>query len=102
MYTLIKQFASTGTSTLKSVDVKAERLVAAMVETSGQLTASMRELQLVLQKVNNGQGSAAKLVNDGTLYENLLENTDQLKVLLEEMKKFIAEWRNKKIDVKIF
>jgi hypothetical protein len=73
-----------------------------MVETSGQLTASMRELQLVLQKVNTGQGSAARLLNDGTLYENLLENTDELKVLLEEVKEFIAEWRNKKIDVKIF
>ena len=98
----IKQFAATGTSTLKSVDAKAERLVIALVETSGQLTASMRELQLVLQKVNNGQGTAARLLNDGTFYENLLENTDGLKVLLEEAKEFIAEWRNKKIDVKIF
>ncbi len=98
----IEQLAATGTSTLKSVDAKAETLVAAVAETSGQLTSSMRELQLVLQKVNNGQGSAARLLNDGTFYENLLENTDQLKVLLEEMKEFIAEWRNKKIDVKIF
>ena len=100
--TEIKQFAATGTETLKSVDAKTERLVAATVETSGQLTASMRELQLVLQKVNNGQGSAARLLNDGSFYENLLENTNQLQVLLEEMKEFIAEWRNKKIDVKIF
>lgn len=98
----IKQFAATGTSTLKSVDAKAETLVASMVETSEQLTGAMRELQLVLEKANNGQGTAAKLLNDGTFYENLLENTDQLKTLLEEMKAFIAEWRNKKIDVKIF
>jgi phospholipid/cholesterol/gamma-HCH transport system substrate-binding protein len=98
----IKQFAATGTSTLKSVDAKAERLVTALVETSGQLTASMRELQLVLQKVNTGQGSAARLLNDGTFYENLLENTNQFQVLLEELKEFIAEWRDKKIDVKIF
>ena len=98
----IKQFAATGTSTLKSVDAKAEKLVAAMVETSEQLTSSMRELQLVLNKVNNGQGTAARLVNDGTFYENLLENTDQLQTLLEEMREFIAEWRDKKIDVKIF
>jgi len=98
----IKQFATTGTSTLKSVDAKAERLVVAMVETSGQLAGAMRELQSVLEKVNNGQGTAAKLLNDGTFYENLLENTDQLQTLLEEMRAFIAEWRNKSIDVKIF
>lgn len=98
----IKQFAATGTSTLKSFDAKAETLVAAMVDTSEQLSAAMRELQLVLDKANNGQGTAARLLNDGTFYENLLENTDQLQMLLEEMKAFISEWRDKKIDVKIF
>ena len=98
----IKQFAATGTSTLKSVDAKADTLVAAMVDTSEQLSGAMRELQLVLDKANNGQGTAAKLLNDGTFYENLLENTVQLQTLLEEMKAFIAEWRDKKIDVKIF
>ena len=98
----IKQFAATGTSTLKSVDAKAERLVVAMVETSEQLSGAMGELQSVLGKVNNGQGTAARILNDGTFYENLLENTDQLQVLLEEMRAFIAEWRNKSIDVKIF
>jgi phospholipid/cholesterol/gamma-HCH transport system substrate-binding protein len=98
----IKQFAATGTSTLKKVDAKADTLVAAMVDTSEQLSGAMRELRLVLDKANNGQGTAAKLLNDGTFYENLLENTVQLQTLLEEMKAFITEWRDKKIDVKIF
>jgi len=100
--TEIKQFAATGTSTLKSVDAKAERLVVAMVETSEQLTGAMRELEQALYKVNHGEGTAARLLNDGTFYENLLENTNQLQVLLEELKKFVAEWRDKNIDVKIF
>ncbi len=98
----IKLFATTGTSTLKSLDAKAERLVVAMVDTSEQLSGAMGELQSVLEKVNNGQGTAARILNDGTFYENLLENTDQLQTLLEEMRAFIAEWRNKSIDVKIF
>ena len=98
----IKQFATTGTETLKSVDAKAERLVVAMVETSERLGGAAGELQSVLQKVNNGQGTAARILNDGTFYENLLENTDQLQILLEEMRAFIAEWRSKSIDVKIF
>ncbi len=98
----IKEFAAAGTSTLKSVDAKAETLVTAMVATSEQLSGAMKELQSVLEKVRTGQGSAARLLNDGTFYENLLENTEQLLVLLEEMKAFIAEWREKKIDVKLF
>ena len=73
-----------------------------MVDTSEQLSGAMRELRLVLEKINDGQGSAARLINDGNFYENLLENTEQLQLLLEEMKSFIAEWRDKKIEVKLF
>jgi len=98
----IQKFAAAGTSTLKSIDAKTEQLVVAMVDTSEQLSGVMGELKLVLEKVNNGQGSAARLINDGDFYENLLENTEQLKSLLEEMKSFVAEWRDKKIEVKLF
>ena len=98
----IRKFAAAGTSTLESTDAKAEKLVTAMVDTSEQLSAAMTELRLILEKVNNGQGTAARLLNDGTFYENLLENTRQLQLLLDEMKAFVAEWRNKKIEVKLF
>jgi ABC-type transporter Mla subunit MlaD len=98
----IQKFAAAGTSTLKSVDAKTEQLIAAMVDTSEQLSGAMGELRLVLEKVNNGQGSAARLINDGNFYENLLENTEQLKLLLEEMQSFVAEWKDKKIGVTLF
>jgi len=98
----VRRFAAAGTSTLKNTDAKAETLVTAMVDTSEQLSGAMKELRLILEKVNSGQGSAAKLINDGRFYENLLENTEQLRMLLEEMKSFIAEWRDKKIEVTLF
>jgi phospholipid/cholesterol/gamma-HCH transport system substrate-binding protein len=98
----IQKFAAAGTSTLKSVDAKTEQLITAMVDTSEKLSGAMVELRLVLEKFNNGQGSAARLLNDGSFYENLLEDTEQLKVLLEEMKSFVAEWKDKKIEVKLF
>ncbi|MGD8500963.1 MAG: hypothetical protein PVJ86_09965, partial [Phycisphaerales bacterium] len=72
------------------------------VDTSEQLSAAMGELRSVLEKVNDGQGSAARLLNDGSFYENLLENTVQLQALLEEMKTFVAQWKDKKVEVKLF
>jgi phospholipid/cholesterol/gamma-HCH transport system substrate-binding protein len=98
----IREFTAAGTSTLKSVNERSEKLIDALIETSEQLSGAMAELRLVLEKVNNGQGSAARLLNEGSFYENLLENTEQLKLLLEEMKSFVAEWKNKKIEVKLF
>jgi phospholipid/cholesterol/gamma-HCH transport system substrate-binding protein len=98
----IRKLATTGTTTLESFDGKAERLVVAMVDTSEQLSRAMGELHSILKKVNEGQGSAGRIVNDGRFYENLLENTEQLKKLLEEMEAFIKEWKDKKIEVKLF
>jgi phospholipid/cholesterol/gamma-HCH transport system substrate-binding protein len=98
----IKEFASTGTSTLHNVDEKADKLILALMDTSEQLSGTLGQLRSVLEKINSGDGTAGKLLNDGTFYENLLDNTMQLKALLEEMKAFIAEWRDKKIDVRLF
>jgi ABC-type transporter Mla subunit MlaD len=68
---------------------------------SAELSKTLAELRLILEKVNNGQGTAAKLINDGRLYENLLENTQQMQVLLEELKALIAKYREKGIKVKL-
>ena len=98
----VRKFTAAGTSTLKSVDDRSEQLIVALIDTSEQLSGAMTELRLVLEKVNNGQGSAARLLNDGSFYENLLENTDQLKLLLEDMKSFVDEWKDKEIKIKLF
>jgi ABC-type transporter Mla subunit MlaD len=90
-----------GTATLKNADVRIDQLVTAMVDTSEQLSKTVVELRLVLEKVNTGQGSAARFLNDGKFYENLLENTEQLNVLLEQMNKFVEQARTKGLPLKL-
>ena len=96
-----REFAVAGTTTLKNADAKTEELVVAMVDTSQEIGKVATRLWLILEKINNGQGSAAKLINDGRFYEDLLENSQQLKLLLQEVRDFIAESREKGIKVKL-
>ena len=98
----VRKFAAAGTSTLEHTDAQAQKLVAALVDTSEQLSAAMAELRVILEKINNGQGTAGRLLNDGTFYENLVENTEQLDTLLKQMEAFVAEWKNKKVEIKLF
>ena len=74
---------------------------AAGAEMSDELGRTLSELREILEKVNAGQGTAAKLINDGRLYENLLENTQQLEILIQDLKDFIAEYRKGGIKVKL-
>jgi ABC-type transporter Mla subunit MlaD len=78
-----------------------QKFLAAGVNTSEEASKTAVELRLILEKVNNGQGTAAKFINDGRLYENLLENTQQLEVLIQDLKGLVAEYRKKGIKVQL-
>jgi phospholipid/cholesterol/gamma-HCH transport system substrate-binding protein len=92
---------SKATEQAKDTLKKLEDFSAAGVTTSEELTRTVTELRLVLEKINSGSGSAAKFVNDGRLYENLLENTRQLDVLLKQLASFIEKAEKKGIKMKL-
>lgn len=81
-----RTLAAAGTETVKSVDAKADQLVAALVDTSGEIGRAAAQLRLAIEKVNEGQGTAGRFISDAKLYENLLEGTEQLNVLLNDFK----------------
>lgn len=66
-----------------------------------ELSKTAAQLRVVLEKINNGQGTAGRFINDGRLYENLLENSQQMQLLLEEFKSFLAESRDKGLPIKL-
>jgi phospholipid/cholesterol/gamma-HCH transport system substrate-binding protein len=90
----LKEFqvlAAAATDILKGTDTKAETLVAAMVDTSEELSMTMSQLRVILEKVNSGKGTAGRFINDGKMYESMLENAQQLQKLMEEAESLVAE-----------
>jgi len=84
-----RTLASTGNDTLKSADAKIDKLVVSMIDTSNELSKAISQMRLAMEKVNSGDGTAGRLINDGRLYENLLESTTQLNVLMKDFKELI-------------
>ncbi len=97
----LSQLASAGRQTLSNADKRMEEVVAAMVGTSEKMNEVMTQLHQILEKVNNGEGTMAKVINDGRLYEDLLENSQQLKMVLEDLQVFVAESREKGVPIKL-
>jgi phospholipid/cholesterol/gamma-HCH transport system substrate-binding protein len=90
--------------TLANLSVATEELrefLAAGVDLSEEASKTAAELRLILEKVNAGRGTTGKLINDARLYEKLLENTDELEVLLKDLKEMVAEYKKKGIKVKL-
>jgi phospholipid/cholesterol/gamma-HCH transport system substrate-binding protein len=95
MFEGFRKFSVTGTTTLKNFENDADKFVSAVVATSEELGKTLAEMRVTLEKINSGQGTAGKLVNDGQLYESLVETSEQMRKVLEELKSFMANINEK-------
>lgn len=97
----VGKFFETGTKTLEDTAPKAQDLIVSLTDTSEQLGKSLSDARLILAKINSGEGSAGRLVNDAKLYETLVENTEQVELLLKEIKAFVSRAREKGVPIKL-
>ena len=95
MFEEVQKLSAAGTTVLENVEAEIEKLVVATVTTSEELSKTLAETRVMLEKINSGKGSVGKLVNDARLYENLVETTKEMRGLLEELRAFMAKVNEK-------
>jgi phospholipid/cholesterol/gamma-HCH transport system substrate-binding protein len=71
--------ADTGTNALDKVSTSIQAA-------SEELTRAGAQINVMLTRINEGDGTIGKMVSDGRFYEELLDTSTQMQVLLEEMK----------------
>jgi ABC-type transporter Mla subunit MlaD len=96
-----KENIKTTLANLANATEELEKFLAAGVNTSEEVSKAAEELWLILEKINSGQGTTGKFINDAQLYESLLENTQEMEVLLEDLKKLVNEYRKQGVKVKL-
>ncbi|MBL7215993.1 MAG: MCE family protein [Phycisphaerae bacterium] len=93
MFASVQKFSDTGT---EKVDILSEK-VGGVAE---QLEGALSEMRQLMAKIDAGEGTAGKMVNDGRLYENLIESSHELELMLEQLKQWAADAREKGIRIK--
>jgi ABC-type transporter Mla subunit MlaD len=96
-----KENVKTTLANLSSATEEIKKFLASGVGTSEEISKTAEELCLVLEKINSGQGSAGKIINDASFYENLLENTRQMEALLKDLTDMVNESRQKGLKIKL-
>jgi len=95
----IEKLSATGRGTIKNADEKLTQIANAALESGEELNAAVREFRMTIEKLNEGKGTAGRLLNNGQLYENLLDSAEELRLALEEFKK-VMQKTNKKGGIK--
>jgi len=97
----VENFSSAGAKSLKNADERFNEISESFIDTNEKLSDSLREFKNILAKINEGQGSAGKLINDNRLYENLVDSSERLEDTLSEIQLLITEARDKGIPIKL-
>ncbi len=96
-----KENIKTTLANMASATEELKKFLASGVGTSEEISKTAEEMRLVLEKINNGQGSAGKMLNDARFYEGLLENTQEMEVLLQDLRKLVDEYRKQGVKIKL-
>ncbi|MEN6307291.1 MAG: MlaD family protein [Anaerohalosphaeraceae bacterium] len=77
--------------TLKSIQRFSNTGNDQIVRLTGNLDTAISNFQQILEKVNEGNGSIGKLLNDDRLYENLIDTTQELETSIRDFQQILAK-----------
>jgi phospholipid/cholesterol/gamma-HCH transport system substrate-binding protein len=97
----IQDAAEATKTTFQNTDVRIESLTKSLVAASDRLSEVMKHVDGIVEKIDRGEGTAGKLINDGRLYEQLLEDSRQLDLVLQELKTFVEQSKEKGLPIKL-
>lgn len=89
--------AETGTA-LSSAIADVERSAEALTSAAGTLERSLGSFSSVMAKIDNGDGTLGRLVNDGTMYEEMNNTLREMRALAAD----IRERPSRYINVRVF
>ena len=96
-----ERLSTTGAKTLKKFDLRTDEVVAAAVQASEELSKTLAQMRMIMEKVNQGEGTAGRIVNDGRLYESMLDVATSVQMLMDEINSFVAKSRREGVPIKL-
>jgi len=66
-----------------------------------QIAKTIDQFEQITRKINEGNGTAAALLNDPALYENLLDVSKEMKLTILDLKRLVEQWEQEGVPFKL-
>jgi phospholipid/cholesterol/gamma-HCH transport system substrate-binding protein len=83
--------------TVKDARGDIKRMTDSLNQRLEQIAVSLQRIQSVAQKIDEGKGTAGKLVNDPKLYDALTDTAAELKLTVKDLRRLIQQWEQEGI-----
>ena len=78
-----------------------DELAGKLYETADEMAKLLVGAQQVIVKVNEGQGTMGKLLVDDRLHRQLLDTTEQLTLLMKDMRALLKKWKKTGLQLQL-
>jgi phospholipid/cholesterol/gamma-HCH transport system substrate-binding protein len=84
----------------KSASARFDELASRLIDDANRMGEVLTELDRAAVRINQGQGTAGKLINDPALYNNLVDITSQMKNTLLRFQELLDAWKKEGMKIK--
>jgi phospholipid/cholesterol/gamma-HCH transport system substrate-binding protein len=101
---LSEQASGTMTRASDTIDKSSKRideLSKSVGDRLSQVATTLDTIQSIMVKVDKGDGTVGKLINDPKLYKNLLETTEQLNASSADLKRLLEQWEQEGVSLRL-
>lgn len=95
------QAAKKFSSLAENADQRVQELSEKLIDDAEKISSLLSSINKAATKIESGEGTAGKLINDPKLYNNLLEATEQLKGLMKEFRGLIEQIKKGGLKLKV-
>lgn len=93
----ITQVRTTATNVDQKINTLSEQLAGRIEQTSKLLET----FQSISSKIDAGEGTGGKLVNDPRLYESLVDTAEQLNATVSDLQRLIQQWEQEGVNLRL-
>ena len=91
----------TAAGSADAVGKRVDQLALKLIEDAEKISTLLSTVNRIAVKLEKGEGTAGKLLDDPKLYNNLLDITKQTKVMLKELSDLVKTWKESGVKVKM-
>jgi phospholipid/cholesterol/gamma-HCH transport system substrate-binding protein len=99
--TRVSELADSGSRTIESTRVQIETRSRQVGDILDQLALALRSLNSAAAKIDKGEGTAGKMVNDPALYEALLDSTKELNLTIKDLRRLVDQWEKEGVSLRL-
>jgi|GEM_PF-950727 len=87
--------------TAKTATRRVDELAGKLIENSEDLSKLLATINRTATELEKGDGTLGKMINDPKLYNNLVDATNQMTVVLKDFQELVQAWKQRGVEIKL-